>query len=978
MAAPPRVAEDHKSWAVDAGAPGAIRAMAQTRDGFLWLGSASGLYRFDGLSFEAIPRIPGDRTRAMQVTALLSARNGELWVGYDYGGLAVFRGGRLHDANHGKPAGRVEKIVQAKDGAVWVQTRGKDRPGLWRYQDGVWDAMNDAWGLPAVPVADVVAPRSGGLWVATPGALYRLAPGARRFMRSDVKLGLVSGFGEAPDGRVWIDDDTGPRQVLDDGHLGPQIATLKGGGARFLVDRQGAFWSIRGGDIVKLEPVSPRGPARVTGLGVNDGLTAKRAFSLFEDAEGNVWVGTYFGLDRFRRSRIHVIADSPAKGGDGMQIAPKPGGGVYVTTAATASSIELDGRRQAIIPFAKLFESTALCARDGKVFASAGQELIALETGAREQLVLPGVAPTSQLTGCAFDGLGRTWVSVYPDGLFRRSGATWERVAIFPDRPTLWPLSMVNGRDGRIFMSFSLRALVEIGKDGQARPIWSAPNISIGMLKTTRDTSLGLLVGGDLGLARLKGDKADILQAERFAWLGNVTGLVEQRETVWLLSNAGLVSVPSAELGALFDSGRAPTHLRLYGIEDGVPGLVYSYGPRDLVEDETGRLWMVTNQGVAWLDTRYLAAQGRAPPVVIKALSTPSTEARSGAFGSRRLDVRVIDGASGVLRLAPKTHQVQFDFAVLNFAAPRSTQVRYRLKGREDWIDAGERRQVVYSGLGPGRYRFEVIAANADGLWNRDGGYVDFVIAPTFVQSWPFKVLLGVAVLITLALAYRWRMRQVAGAIRLRADERVRERLRIARDLHDSLLQNVQALILKLQAFAAQAPPGSTDRAELERALGVAGGVVEEARGYVSELRSTNAAGHFDERLHLIARQVVEDTDIDLEVRVNGAPRPLRDAVVEEVLRIVREALLNTRQHAEASRLIVELDYRAWSLRIRVSDNGKGIAPVIVRDGGRDGHFGLPGMRERAERIAGNLVIASTPGGGASVTLTLPARRAYA
>lgn len=302
---------------------------------------------------------------------------------------------------------------------------------------------------------------------------------------------------------------------------------------------------------------------------------------------------------------------------------------------------------------------------------------------------------------------------------------------------------------------------------------------------------------------------------------------------------------------------------------------------------------------------------------------------------------------------------------------------RYRLEGVDDqWVDPGHRRQAFYTNLKPGRYVFRVKASNNDGVWNDKGASLAFRLPPTFLQSWTFKALCGLGAFALIWLAYRIRLRQVSERLQLRLRERLAERERIARELHDTLLQGVQGLVLKFQSASDDVPPGTPARVSLERALDRAEDVMVEARERVRSLR-TASAGDLAATLAEVAQRIDPDRLTPTQVVSEGTPWALDPAVYDELERIVTEALFNAYTHARADAVSIEILFDNRQLGVRVRDNGVGFEQSVLDRGGREGHFGLAGMRERAQKIGAQFVIRSRPGGGAEVEVTVPGALAY-
>jgi signal transduction histidine kinase len=315
----------------------------------------------------------------------------------------------------------------------------------------------------------------------------------------------------------------------------------------------------------------------------------------------------------------------------------------------------------------------------------------------------------------------------------------------------------------------------------------------------------------------------------------------------------------------------------------------------------------------------------------------------------------------------------------LSFSVPERVRFRYRLDGVDgDWQDAGTRRQAIYTNLGPGDYRFRVIAANEDGVWNEAGAALDFKIAPAYYQTWWFRALYVILAAGVIWLLFYLRALRMLSRMRERLEERHNERARIARELHDTLLQSIHGLMLRFQTVADEMPTGSATRTAMERALDRADEVLDEGRDRVSDLRSSIDCG---EDLALaftnIGEQMAAEHDVEFRVLVEGEEQRLDADVSDEIFRICREALINAFQHAQATSIEIEIAFETDAMRVRVRDDGVGIGADILEAGSRPDHWGLPGMRERALRIGARLDLWGSAGSGTEVELRVPASVAY-
>jgi signal transduction histidine kinase len=380
-----------------------------------------------------------------------------------------------------------------------------------------------------------------------------------------------------------------------------------------------------------------------------------------------------------------------------------------------------------------------------------------------------------------------------------------------------------------------------------------------------------------------------------------------------------------------------------------------------------GRLWFVSVTGVSVVDPSHLPFNPLPPPVHVEQI----TADRKNYEATR---------AGGVpVRLPPRIRDLQIDYTALSLAAPEKVRFRYKLEGRDhEWQDAGTRRQAFYSDLPPARYRFRVTASNDSGVWNEEGTFVDFSIAPAYYQTAWFRLLAVAALLAAVAAAYRLRLRQATQRVRLRMEARLEERERIARDLHDTLLQSVQGLILKFDAVAKRIPHGDPARQAIDETLDRADEILAEGRDRVRSLRGTGAApGDLPAAFERIAREAAQGGATTFRSVVEGRVREMDAMVLEEAFSIGREALLNALTHSGALHVELEIAYDARQFRLRIRDDGRGIDPEILGQGGRADHWGLPGMRERARRMGATLEVWSRPGAGTEVELKVPAATAY-
>ena len=398
-----------------------------------------------------------------------------------------------------------------------------------------------------------------------------------------------------------------------------------------------------------------------------------------------------------------------------------------------------------------------------------------------------------------------------------------------------------------------------------------------------------------------------------------------------------------------------------------------AYTPR-VAKSTDGRLWFVTNDGIQILDPRHLTVNKLPPPVHIEQI-----------VADRKVYWQNLPGAAASsLHLPPRTRDLQIDFTALSFVAPEKIRFKYKLEGQDDeWREVVNDRQVQYSNLQPGTYRFQVIASNNSGVWNEQGDTLEFSVAPAYYQTNWFRALCAVFLLALLWATYQWRVRQLHHQFEMTMEARISERTRIARELHDTLLQGFHGLLLRFQTVSHLLPERPVEAKEkLDSAIEQAAETITEGRDAVQGLRDSTVQGN---DLALATSTLGEELAIDstnhrpaFRVAVEGESQNLHPIVRDEIYKIAAEALRNAFHHAQARRIEVEIRYDNEQFRLRVRDDGSGIDPAVLSRQGSEGHYGLPGMRERATIIGAKLTVWSEVDAGTEVELCLPAVAAYA
>jgi signal transduction histidine kinase/ligand-binding sensor domain-containing protein len=979
----------HAVWRdLNASGLASIGPMAQTSDGYLWLGTPSGLLRFDGVRGVAWRAPAGSELPDERVRTLLAARDGTLWIG-TLGGIASWKDGRLV-AYPVLVGDTINALEEDADGTVWVggshDSRGPAarKALLCSVRKGEVKCSDPAL-LPGGAVVALARDTTGALWAAAANRVWKL--GARPEVSFDLPHVIrgLRAMAATPDGGLVIVTRQDVIRIAD-GHMETLPLPEWTRELRFLsvlCDRDGGLW-VAAIDYGLLHLHA----GRVEAYRTRDGLSDDHVLGLFEDREGNVWASTPHGLDRFRPMAAAIYSRADGLRGRGSSVLVARDGSVFASTTSTLYHLQDDKVTEvAALPASSLFEDSR-----GRVWLGSLNGLQYLDAG--RFVTLP--VPTGGIDGMAETSDGSVWIAHRSAGLYRfQPDSTLERVAwpSFPE-PSAPSTMVVDPADDALWLGFWSGAVIKVS-NGEARMVLrlrdagrpalgsarvdaeppSRASAAVLQLRIARDGTLWVV--SRKALIRVKNGHATRFDSDSGLPCDGAYSTLEDEQTFWIYAQCGLIGVDRTEMDAWRAAADAgATHkvkVRLLDSWDGIGQPSNVTAVSALVQGEVltpkaartpdGRIWMIMADGIAAVDPKRIPVNSVVPPVHVEQIVA------DGA----------VHGADVGLRLGPRPRDLEIQYTALSFTVPEQVRFRYKLEGRDaDWQDAGTRRQAFYTDLPPGRYRFRVIAANNSGLWNEQGDTVEFSIEPAWWQTNAFRVACAAAAALLLYGLYRLRVARLTRQFRMALDARVEERLRIARELHDTLLQSFQGLVLRLQT-ALQLWPTAEARNVLADSIDQASGAVTEARDAVQDLRAaaTDTNDLADAIRALGETQATAERHVAFRVDVEGKPRALHPLVRDDVFRIAGETLGNAFRHADPKHVEVELHYDERELRLRIRDDGRGIDAGVV-DRGREGHFGLRGMRERAKGIGATLSVWSRPGAGTEVELGVPATRAYA
>jgi len=957
----------HAEWTEKDGAPTDAWAISQTEDGWLWFGGPTGLFRFDGVRFERVPTEASDSGESIAVSALFALESGELLIGYQQGGASVLRNGQFTHYRDKQEFQRAPVIAFTNDreGALWAATPA----GLRRFDGRHWQSVGKEWNFPEGGAGNVFLDQAGVLWVTCRDGVLKLARGSRKFEHAGLRTGSSGEFIQSTDGRTWLSEQSGVTLLPGQDGVGARsqfVNERQSFGS--LIDREGNFWSLFGE--VDSE-VASHFQRVVRGI---EGKWAPK--TIMEDDEGNIWLSTVGGIHRFRHQDVNkaafpdgappIIPFGLATAEDGTvlmsvrvsRMGEFPWDGVW---KLSESGPAIRGPQFGLV-------SGMHRAGDGAVWVVGTEALWRYESGIfRKALDLPADARGELARALVVDAGVGVWVSVSSRGLFCHLGSTWLRNCGLAELPAEEPLAMTRDAQGRLWLGYD-DGRVRVLQDGRVRLLDQSSGLQVGAISAI-GAGESALVAGQHGLALFRDGRFVALQTADSEAFRGVRGLIQLANgDVWLNGAKGALRIAAAELSAARaqSAPKADVAVQVFGNEEGYPGAgsTGSAIRRPILATTDGRrIWVGGSQGAGWFDPSQIRAAGAPPRTLIRTLKS---------------DNQQFDPIQG-LQFAKGTRGLQIDYTALSYAHPERVRFRYRLEGVDDgWVEAATRRQAFYSNLGPGSYTFIVTAFN--GTVSDDGSTasIAFVIPPTFVQSRAFAALCILLVGAALALAYQVRVHQITTRVRGRLEERLAERERIARELHDTLLQGTEGLMLTVQAVVGHVPPESPARKMLERALDRASGVMAEGRDRILDLRSTvDSGGELAADLSAFGEELARDRTIQFSVIVEGPIRDLSSTVSDEVSLVGREALSNAFRHAAAQTIELQLIYGATNLRVRIRDDGKGMDQTSLEAGSSPGHWGLQGMRERARKLGGRLGVWSRPGAGTEIELVLPALTAY-
>ncbi|HEY4417744.1 MAG TPA: two-component regulator propeller domain-containing protein [Verrucomicrobiae bacterium] len=963
----------HASWGAKAGVVD-VTAITQTQDGYLWVATAEGLFQFDGIEFTLWQPSVQSKEVESAITVLCASRDGGLWMG-GKGGINFLKNNVLEcfSTTNGLPEGEVTSILEDKAGAIWVATT----KGLAKFYKNIWTEFGPAAGLSVGRTRVELEDKKGNLWVTVEdpkiagGTLLGcLRPGKTRFELAGEHFGTVSMVREAPDGRLWVAETSqSVRPFFDANEQEPaQIKPFSIQSKAILFDRDGMMWIGSAGqglfrlayDKLANDSRDEQGLPRDR-LGEKRGLSSDFVSCAFEDREGNVWFGSAGGLDRFRNNRI--VSWSVAEGlsyDQRLAITACSDGSLWAGSEQglqriLGSQVETLGFDWIGPEWGNGVYSLASSA-SGDVWVGALNGLGHIKGNNHGPVTIAGGMELRNVTAITQDQEGGLWLCDQLRGVSR----VWhDKIRVFPSGPQL-PSQVVNAAvtdpQGNVWLGFQDDGISRY-RDGEFQLF----NVPQNVLALHCDRNGKIWAAGLGGLSRFENDHFETLETTSHFPHSELSGLVEDDQGYfWIASRAGLVRVTPKELDKAFANPAYEIEYDVYGLSDGLRGFPRHTRPFPIAaKSRDGHIWFATTAGLAMIDPTRLKKSANFPPVHITQASVNGKELLPTSH----------------MELPAGTKDIKINYTAPSFFDPERIQFKCKLAGYdEQWREAGTTRQMAYSGLEPKNYEFQVMVRNRDGIWGDIGATWKFSIQPAFYQTgWFFMTSLIAGGLVLFGF-YRWNLSRATarteGRLNARLEAQMDERKRIAQELHDTLLQGFTGVRLKLFAISHRLneTPSAVGE-QLKLVLKQTEQCLAEARRSVWALRSQSLEeADLAAALSRAVSFAISGTGLKLDLKVAGKPRQLSNIVEFNLLRICEEAVANIIKHANACIVTVELQYEARHVVLRVSDNGCGFnssdSKILQEE-----HFGLSGMRERAQIIGGTLEIQSTIGNGTQVIL---------
>lgn len=939
-----------ETFQIENGLPqNSVTTIAQTSDGYLWMGTFNGLARFDGARFVVFDTINTPELRSSRIVALKGDRDGRLWIVSEFGDFTVWENGQF--TNQNETMGKVGSLVEDFQGNIWAQKEA----ALVRIKDGFQISLEGEAGLEMGRVVQIVSDELGNFWIKRKHGMGIWRGESIEFMQNfPGTVELPVGFFPAREGGLWVATTSGLTRYQDGQFLLPEAPFPMSSEAigPFFEDSRGNVWV----------GTSASGLMRYDGegnwelLNTSNGLSHNSIRIFYEDREGTIWVGTDGG-------GLNQIKDRT------FQSRGEEYGVVLSITQDREGSVWIG------------FNGEGIKRLDGERFVP--------------MICLPFLSKTGSVWSLYASRNGGVWTGDLRGGLLRFFGEDCEQRIYSSDHPVGYLRALLEDRDGAVWAGHS-NGLLRFDKEGYSLFTTKQGLLSNDIRALTEDGEGNVYIGTNGGgVARysqglfeaytmkdgLVDDRVWSLYHDSIGslWIGGfgrglgrwrdgtffnfdtaipakvVTSILEDHlGFLWLGSMKGIFRVHRDDLNAFAEGKIETIAYRHFGSSDGL--LTIEMQP-SAWKMQDGSLWFATIKGAAVVDPTRLPFNAHPPPVIIEEASIDGR-------------VHFLAGASNetnqVLRVSPGSLRTSFAFTALTFISPQMVRFKYRMEGLDlDWIETDGQRVCSYYNLPPGSYTFRVIACNNNGIWNSTGASLSVLALPHFWQTWWFKMAIGLALAGMTWGAYRIRLAQVISMNRLR--------MRIAGDLHDEIGANLGSIGLNTDLLMTDSELTKEQRKELSEIGVVTARTIHALREIVwfANPDFDNVPGMLL-RMREVAAQLLGGRQWRFEAADSDSSRPLPLEFRRNVFLIFKEALHNVVKHSKATEVSIRVHIERDGIGLSVEDNGCGF---VMSDPGREGAQGLRSLRRRSEELGGTVRIESQSGRGTKIEIWAPYRK---
>ncbi|HET9087026.1 MAG TPA: two-component regulator propeller domain-containing protein [Acidobacteriaceae bacterium] len=978
-------------WQTDEGLPqNTVNDILQSKDGYLWIATGGGLARFDGIRFKVFDHRNTPQLHSNTINSLYQDTHGVLWIATPEG-LTSYDGNRwsVLTTRDALPSNDVFSLYEDRQGALWILTAN----GIAEDKRGRISSFTTKNGLASGTIIAARDDAKGNLWIATEGGVDCLV----HSQIESIYKGVVTGIAKDTEGAIWVATRRG-LAFLANGkiHFLPRTHSFSDSDIEtILADRHGRLWlgsssglavwdkktianytthnGLPGNHIHKLYEdhegviwVSTEGGlarivnGKVDALTTNSGLSAPLVLDMFEDREGSLWLGTDAGglmMLRDQKFTSYTAADgligentkAIVEDRDHSIWIGTDGGGLNRVSQKRFTAVRTKDGLSSDVVFA-LAEDTS-----GALWIGTPDGLNILQKGKMSRISSADGLPDDYIRSLFPDTDNSVWIGTR-HGLARWSHGTITNYTEEDGLSSDFIGAMTKDKAGNLWIGTSHG--LNVRSHGKFLHFTKREGLSNNLVTALYADAASTLWIGTKGGGLNKMRNGSLFSYDSLSALPeNIYGIVaDEFGNLWISSDRGIFRANIAKLNAYAEGHAKIVPISTYGTEDGMPTSECSSGGHPSVwrsQDDT--LWFTTPRGAAAIQPQRAESNPTQVPVVIEQVS---------------VDDRAVPLGSPLI-VSPGHTRYAFQYAGLSFIAPKKVRYRYRLDGLDKlWIDGGTRRQAYYTNLRPGNYKFHVIAANNDGVWNTTGTSFSFQIKPHFYQTIGFYCALCIMLGLLIYEFYHLRMKRVS----LQFHATLAERNRIAREIHDTLAQGFVGISLQLEV--AKRVLGDTNQVLkecLDQALSLTNSSLSEARRSIWDLRS-QAYGNqdFPARLAAVVDQARKRSTAKISLKVTGAYRAIPDNVAEEMLKIAQEATINAVRHANANHIHIQLAYEESRLLLTVSDDGHGFLVSRAKSSGLAGHFGMIGMKERAKLVGAALKIESNESSGTTVILSIP------